>query len=229
MSKTKGKRQADIASHDVATLVRENIDRVEAYIKQHLPALAKVGWEGQKEHGRGYVCLDSLPPTHQTYCTKKDSAVPYQYVAPYVEKYDPQREIVVTVSFPGGHVYTSICSIVNAYPLAKEEALLMGFIHHNWVVLAAMAWHGYQDNGKGFLYLDNLPPSKNLYVSARTATPETSFITPLIEAYNPDKAIVIVYYSKPVGGVLMYTISADPGQPDPPEAYRLHKERSKSR
>jgi hypothetical protein len=106
-----------------------------------------------------------LPPTHQTYCTKKDSAVPYQYVASYVDKYDPQQEIVVAISFPGGHVYTSICSILNVYPLAKEEALLMSFIHHNWIVLAAMAWHGYQDNGKGFLYLDNLPPSKNLVLT----------------------------------------------------------------
>ena len=57
MRKTKNKRQQDTASQDVASLVKENIDGVEAYIKQHLPVLAKLGWEGHKERGKGYVYL----------------------------------------------------------------------------------------------------------------------------------------------------------------------------
>lgn len=123
-----------------------------------------------------------------------------------------------------------------------EPANQREFLEATWSQLAALAWQGYKENGRGAVVViqdkitvnpvarDNAGFSLNLirgdvwYITEATAPdnelPPAS--VDVIKGYDPHNSIVVLFVTKNLDFDIHY-IEQPKGEPAPPQAYAAHR------
>ncbi len=131
--------------------------------------------------------------------------------------------------------FGKVASWVKRAPSVAQDSVeiqALKFSEKNNIALGAIAWEGFQKSGKGLVFVEDAGDSSKMeYVpqkfvkktlNTRGLHPDDAkAIANMVEVYNPENGLVMVYVS-PTGEI---TATSTPKlDPTPPECYRLHKE-----
>lgn len=110
----------------------------------------------------------------------------------------------------------------------EVEIKALEFAKKNNIAIGALAWEGFKKSGKGLILVEERESAKMEYVpqklikkklNTRGLHPEdVKAIAFMVEEYNPEKNLVMVYIS-PTGEIK--AISNLKLEPTPPECYRV--------
>src|SRR4051812_19664249 len=95
----------------------------------------------------------------------------------------------------------------------------------SWVVIALLAWHGYSNDGRGILYINELPPQQARYVSLKESEekgiPENmKDLYEAVKTYDPTKEVMVVVSLSHLEKVFPFQLSQ---KPYPPKAFEKRK------
>jgi hypothetical protein len=92
-----------------------------------------------------------------------------------------------------------------------------------WVVIASLAWNGYSHDGRGLLYINELPPQRARYFSLKGSEriPDTmKELHESVTTYDPAKELMVVVGFSHLEKVYVYKLSQ---KPYPPKAYEKRR------
>lgn len=89
---------------------------------------------------------------------------------------------------------------------AEEE------LKRNWVVIASLAWKGYQNMGRGYLLIDELPPERMRYMTFKDDAPSPSDASPALQKWATDIDGLLKKYNSKKEVIVAVWISNDAGK-----------------
>jgi hypothetical protein len=107
--------------------------------------------------------------------------------------------------------------------------LIMEFVHHGWIPIAAAGWQGYDGAGPGFLFMDfeedetKYVPASNPHIS-NPRDPYFADARKKMKKYNPKTEVVVVFHQFVPGNTTSMLLPTPKGMPKPPEAFRMVQE-----
>jgi hypothetical protein len=173
------------------------------------------------------------------------------------DEYDPKTQVVILIVQADGQLCVYWVSRTPTPPQAHEIRLVnqhkpgnlpmaynplpLGsdtperqkeYLYEKWSQLAALAWDGYQNNGRGAVVMSadttDIVADKTYFSFANESMlievlrnePALADLQRMLQNYDPEKQIVVLV-QRTDRGFSMYTLG---GYPSPPEAYTIHEE-----